>query len=92
MWKFRDFSVFQILREMNFGACRSSKIAVFASFRGFEFCYLIWQNFSLQNVSKFRASKCVEISVAHFSRLKLFAKNEKNGPISREKRKIREKL
>ena len=30
-------------------------------------------------------------SAAHFSCLKFFAKNEKNGPIFREKRKIREK-
>ena len=31
------------------------------------------------------------ISAAHFSCLKFFAKNEKNQPIFREKRKIREK-
>ena len=29
-------------------------------------------------------------SAAHFSCLKFFAKNEKNGPVFREKRKIRE--
>ena len=32
------------------------------------------------------------ISAAHFSCLKFFAKNEKNGPIFREKREICEKM
>ena len=27
VWKFQDFSVTQILREINFGECRSSKTA-----------------------------------------------------------------
>ena len=30
VWKFQDFSVIQILREINFGESRSSKTAVFA--------------------------------------------------------------
>ena len=30
MWKFQDFSVDQILREINFGESKSSKTAVFA--------------------------------------------------------------
>ena len=30
MWKFGEFSVVQILRELYFGACRSSKIALLA--------------------------------------------------------------
>ena len=34
---FSGFSVTQILREINFGAARSSKIAVFGSFGGSEF-------------------------------------------------------
>ena len=32
VWKFQDFSVIQILREINFGQSRSSKTAVFAIF------------------------------------------------------------
>ena len=32
----------------------------------------------------------IQSSAAHFSCLKFFAKNEKNGPVFREKRKIRE--
>ena len=32
VWKYQDFSVSQILREINFGGCRSSKLAVFAIF------------------------------------------------------------
>ena len=30
MWKFENFSVIPILREINFGESRSSKTAVFA--------------------------------------------------------------
>ena len=30
VWRFRDFSITQILREINFGESRSSKIAIFA--------------------------------------------------------------
>ena len=30
MWKFREFSIIQILSEINFGECRSSKNAIFA--------------------------------------------------------------
>ena len=32
MWKFQDFSVIQILREINFGESRSYQTAVFALF------------------------------------------------------------
>ena len=48
VWKFHDFSVTQILREINFGESRSSENAVFA---------IHWAqnlvNFSLQKVQKF---------------------------------------
>ena len=35
MWKFENFSVIQILREINFGESRSSKTAVFATLERF---------------------------------------------------------
>ena len=38
VWKFHNFYVTQILREINFGECRGSKTADFAIFGGFEFC------------------------------------------------------
>ena len=44
--KFHDFSVIQILREINFGESRSSKITVFAIFGALNIVDLI--NFSLQ--------------------------------------------
>ena len=50
MWKFQDFSVIQILREINFGESRSSKNAVFAIFRGSEFSY--FGNFWLSKSEK----------------------------------------
>ena len=34
MWKFQDFSVIQILREIKFGVFRSCKTAVFGQFLG----------------------------------------------------------
>ena len=49
-WKFQDFSITQILCEINFGECRSYEIVFFCQFRGSEFCYLV--NFSLQKVQK----------------------------------------
>ena len=36
-WKFQDFYVIKILREMNFGESRSCKTADFCDFRGTEF-------------------------------------------------------
>ena len=46
--KFQDFSVLQILREINFGKSRSSKIAVFAILGALNFVNLV--NFSLEKV------------------------------------------
>ena len=43
--KFQDFSVIQILREINFGESRSSKIAIFGAL---DFVNLV--NFSLLKV------------------------------------------
>ena len=41
VWKFHDFSVIQILREINFGECRSYKSAVFAIFGFLNFVNLV---------------------------------------------------
>ena len=41
VWNFQDFSLIQILREINFGQSRSSKDAIFVILGGSEFCY-IW--------------------------------------------------
>ena len=38
VWKFQDFSVIQILREINFGESRSFETTFFCNFRGSEFC------------------------------------------------------
>ena len=51
MWKFQDFSVIQIFREINFGESRSSKTAVFAIFGVLNLVNLI--HFCLQKVQKF---------------------------------------
>ena len=51
MWKFQDLSVIQILREINLGESRSSKIAVFAILCALNLVHLV--NFRLQKVQKF---------------------------------------
>ena len=50
MWKIQDFSVIQILREINFGDSRSSKTAIFAILGAPNFVNLV--NLSLQKVQK----------------------------------------
>ena len=52
VWKFQDFSVIQILREINFGNIRSSKTAVFVIFGALN--YVDMGNFSLQKVQKLK--------------------------------------
>ena len=68
MWKFQDFCVIQILREINFGESRSCESAIFCHFRDFEVWILLIRQISAfkmcQNSlkSKYRASKCVRIA------------------------------
>ena len=50
MWKFHDFSVLQILCEINLGECRSSKLQYFAILGALNFVNLV--NVSLQEVQK----------------------------------------
>ena len=38
MWKFQDFSVTLILREINFEESRISKIAIYCNSKGSELC------------------------------------------------------
>ena len=70
--KIQHFFVTQILREINFGGYRNSKIAVFAILGALNFANLV--NCRLQKVqnsknSKFRACKCVQL--AYFALLKM---------------------
>ena len=51
MWKYQDFSITQILREINFADFRSAKCAIFAYLETVIFVNLV--NFSLQKVQKF---------------------------------------
>ena len=66
MWKFQDFSVTQILREIKVGESRSSKTAIFATCKALNFVNLM--NFSLQKMkkihekSKFSASKYAKMA------------------------------
>ena len=55
LWKFHDFSITQILREINFQESRSCKIAGFAISEALDFVNLA--NFSLQKVQSYTKSK-----------------------------------
>ena len=48
MWKYEEFLVIQILREINFGESESFEIAIFANFGALNVVNLV--NFSLQKV------------------------------------------
>ena len=50
VWKFQDFYVTQILREIDFGECRGSDIDVFAILVTLKMINLVY--FSLQKVQK----------------------------------------
>ena len=51
MWECQDFSVIQILREINFGEFRSCKTAFYAILGALNFVEMV--NFSHQKVQKF---------------------------------------
>ena len=76
VWKFQDFSVILILREINFGEFRSSQTAVFAILGALNFVDL--GNFNLQIVQKlikkstFLAS--VRLKMAYFAFPKLISR------------------
>ena len=55
MWKFHDFSVTQILREINFAESRRSKTDVLAILEALKVIDLV--NFSLQKMQKFIKTK-----------------------------------
>ena len=65
MWKFRDFSVTQILREINFMDSRRAKTAVF-DFKGWENCsfgkFQPSKSINIHKKSEFRAYKCVKMT------------------------------
>ena len=70
VWKFQDFSITQILREINFGESRRAKTAIFAILGALNFVDLV--HFSFEKVQKFTkkkkksksfgASKCVKMA------------------------------
>ena len=66
MWKFQDFSATQILREINFLSCSSSKMAIFAVFELLNFEFGKFQTSEIAKKiinSKFRASKNAKMAV-----------------------------
>ena len=59
MWEFHDFSITQILLEINFGDCKSAKFAISTNFEALTFDFF-FQNFckaEVHQMKKFRAPK-----------------------------------
>ena len=71
VWKFQDFCITVILREINFEDSRSAKYAIFAIFGAVHFVHLV--NFSLQKVQKFIITKIqsllTSVKMANFALL-----------------------
>ena len=66
MWKFHDFSITEILREINFGGSRSAKSAISKHLEAlnFDFCeFLHFLKAEIDQFNKFRATKIVNIAV-----------------------------
>ena len=55
VWKFQDFCISQILREINFVDSRSAKTAIIVNLGAVNFVHLV--TFSLQKVQKFMKIK-----------------------------------
>ena len=62
LWKFHDFSVTQILREINFREFRICKTAVSVILEALDFVNLV--HFSLQKVPKFIKSQIQSLSMS----------------------------
>ena len=58
MWKFQDYCITQILREINFGDSSSAKTAVFAILGAVNFVHLV--NMSLQKSAKIHQNQISE--------------------------------
>ena len=55
MWKFRNFAIFQILREINFGDSRSAKSAIWTHLEALKFAF--YEFFHFLNVEINRINK-----------------------------------
>ena len=62
LWNFHDFSVIQILHEINFGDCRSAKSAISAHWEALNFDFLwnfaIFERWSLNNLHSWKLISC----------------------------------
>ena len=70
MWKFQDFSIIQILREIDFGDCTSFNYCQFGNFRGSEFWFGKFQPWKSAIIHENLKSKHLNVlKKAHFARL-----------------------
>ena len=69
MWKFLDFSVIQILREINFEESRSSKTAILGILEALNFDFYKFLHFlkaEIIKLTKFRAPKMAKMAFLEF--------------------------
>ena len=66
MWKFQDFSITQILREIKFGNYTSAKSAILTHLEALNFDIYTFLHFleaEIYQISKFRAQKLAKMAV-----------------------------
>ena len=66
VWKFKNFSITQILREINFGEFKSAKSAVFAILEALNFCFYYFLRFLNDKITKFKAPKMSKTAILEF--------------------------
>ena len=57
MWKFHDFSITQILREINFGDSRSAKSAILTHLKALNFDFRDFLNFLKAEICQINKTK-----------------------------------
>ena len=74
MWKFQNFSVSQILREINFGDSRSAKYAILTHVQALKFDFhefLHYLKAEIDQMNKFRALRIAKHAIStHLEALK----------------------
>ena len=63
VWKFQDFSVTQILREINFGEFKSAQSAVFAILEALNFYFYGFLHFLNIKITEFKAPKMSKTAI-----------------------------
>ena len=72
LWKFHDFSITQILREINFGDSRSAKSAILTHLEALNFDFNEFLHFlkaEFYQINQIQSSKNVKMAIFRISRI-----------------------